>query len=90
MRTATKIRVNQNENQHPIWIQQPIEKEEQKVLQEVDADSEKDKNEEAAESERNCTLDEMPNMNNPDGQRNYSYVENLDEQEILKIIQEPV
>lgn len=63
---------------------------EQKDLQEFNADGEKDKNEEAAESERNCTLDEFPNMNNPDGQRECNHVENLDEQEIHEVNEEPM
>ena len=67
-----------------------IELKEQNNLQEFYADSEKDENEEAANLERNCTLDELPNMNNPDGQREYKYVKNFDEQEILKVNEEPV
>ena len=63
--------------------------EEQKDLKEFDTDM-KDENEEAAQSERNCTLDELPNMNNPDGQKEINYVENLDDQEILKVNQVPV
>ena len=58
---------------------------EQKDLQEFDVDNEKDKNEEAAESERNCTLDELPNMNNLEGQREFNPAENLDDHEIIEI-----
>ena len=54
-------------------------------MQEFDADSEKDENEEAVESERNCTLDNIPNVNNTESQREFDTAENLDDQEIIEV-----
>ena len=49
-----------------------------------------DQNEAAAESERNCALDDLPKINNPEIQIEFNCTENLDDQEIIKINQEPM
>ena len=68
-----------------------IKLEEQKEMQEFDADSEKNENEEAADLERNCNLDEPPTVNNNDDQRqSLQDEENLQEQVIVEVNKEPL
>ena len=65
-----------------------IELEGKKDFQQSNADGEKDENEEAVESEKNCTLDNLPNMNNPEELIHVNPMENPVDEEIIEINQE--
>ena len=52
-----KIDYDENQNEQEREMAPRIELDEQKDMQKFDVDSEKNKNEEAADSKRNCILD---------------------------------
>ena len=55
----------------------------------VDDNNEKDENKEAAESDRNCNLGEIPKRNSHNKRGNRIHVEeNVDEPEILEVVED--